>query len=203
MKFTIFGILIGFFTTLPYIVAYCNGIWSFGIPRLFYITNIKTAEQGVILVFDKRSHQFKLDIAWDNFTFVLKTGYFDINLFIPWVQLLLGEKKTQVILEEASGESFLTKHGNMTVYKACGHMYYNYFRFIKFNKTAGWTYHLIDNSGKVTDRREHLCITNRNKAKTYAEASLFLEEFIDIMHGMCEELNGLSATINKIGDEHV
>lgn len=197
MKFNIFGIVIGIFVTLPYILAYCNGVWSFGIPRLFYITNIKTIEQSVTIVFDKRSHQFKFDIAWDNITFVLKTGYFDISLFIPWVQVIFGEKKTKVTLDEVTGETFLTKHGKMSVYKANSYTYFNYFRFIKFNKTAGWTYFLIGHNGKVTDRREHLCITSREKCKTHAEASQALEEFIDTLSGMLEEIDELTVSISR------
>lgn len=203
MKFNIFGIVIGFFITLPYIAAYCNGAWTFGIHRLFYISNIKTSEQGVMLVFDKHSRQFKLDIAWDNFTFVLKTGYFDINLFIPWVQVILGEKKTEVILEDDSPEQYETMHGKMTVYKARSYTYYSYIRFIKFDKTTGWTYFLIDNDGKVTDRRNHMCITNRNTCKTYSEAAIMLTEFIDCMRDMCAEINELNKTINKIGETDV
>lgn len=204
MKFNIFGIVIGFFVTLPYIAAYCNGIWTFGIPRLFYITNIKTPEQGVMLVFDKHSRQFKLDIAWDNFTFVLKAGYFNINLFIPWVQVILGEKKTEVILEDESPEQFETMYGKMTVYKARSYTYYSYIRFIKFDKTTGWTYLLIEPDGYVDDVREHQCITNKRRVcETHSEAAIMLTEFIDCIRGTCAEITGLNKTIDKIGETDV
>lgn len=204
MKFNIFGIVIGFFVTLPYIAAYCNGVWTFGIHRLFYISNIKTPEQAAILIFDRHSKQFKLDITRDNITFVLKTGYFDINLFIPWVQVILGEKKTKVILQSESPKQFETKHGKMTVYKARSYTYYNYFRLVKFRKTLGWTYLLIEPDGYVDDVREHQCITNKRRVcETHSEAAIMLTEFIDCIRGTCAEITELNKAIDKLGEKHV
>ena len=193
MKFNIFGIVIGLFVTLPYIVAYCNGIWSFGIPRLFYITNIKTAEQAMVLVFDKESNQFKLDLGWDRCEIVVRNRYVKFARSIQWVQAILGKLTTVGFIKAASERTFTTKHGRLSIYLADGYSYYSRLPVFKFKPVSGYTYYVIHPDGTISDRREYVAITSRAKCPTMEDAVVLIVELLDLSVDFGDELRAILA----------
>jgi hypothetical protein len=191
MRFRIFGIQVTLLYSLPYLFAITNGFWIINIPRLISITNMTSPEQAMVLVFDKESNQFKLDLGWDRFEFVLRYGRIKFACTVQWVQLILGTLVSVGHIKATSERTFPTKHGQLSVYLADGYSYYSRLSLFKFKRVSGYTYYIVRLDGTIADRREHVAITSRVKCPTVEDAAALIVELLDITETLGDDIRAI------------
>lgn len=191
MRFRIWGIQITLLYSLPYLIAISNGFWIINIPKLISITNMTSPEQAMVLVFDKQSRQFKLDVGWDRFEIVLLTRRINFSRCIQWVQLLLGNIITPCAIKASSERTFAARHGQLSVYLADGYSYYRRLPMFKFKPVSGYTYYLVHTDGTIFDRRAYVAITSRVKCPTMTDAVDIITELLDISVNIGDEIKSI------------
>lgn len=182
MRFKFFGIQFIFLIKIPFVIAICNGRFIFNIPSLFTITNVNTIEDSVLVILDNESDQFKLDIGWDKFALILiKAGVVNINISFKWVQWLLGDKKTNCVVDYGTAKTYHTSCGEFTIYEATSDSRYSRLPFIKFNKQEGYTYTRLSPEKEFHDNRKLLAIISRVKCPTSQKACELISDMYRIM----------------------
>ena len=134
----------------------------------------------MVLVFDKESNQFKLDLGWDRCEIVVRNRYMKFARSIQWVQAILGKLTTVGFIKAASERTFTTKHGRLSIYLADGYSYYSRLPVFKFKPVSGYTYYVVHPDGTISDRREHVAITSRAKCPTMEDAVVLIVELLDL-----------------------
>ncbi len=198
MRFRIWGIQFTLLHSLPYLFAITKGFWVFNIPRLISITNMTTPEQALVLVFDKESNQFKLDLGWDRCEIVVRNRYVKFARSIQWVQAILGKIMSPALIDTRSIRIFPTKHGSLAIYLASGYSYYSRLPMFKFKPVSGYTYYVIHPDGTISDRREYVAITSRAKCPTMEDAVVLIVELLDLSATIGDDIREILAQSTEL-----